>query len=133
MKNYSDFIYFLCGGTGKNRSNVDLGVSKLKSWRNCSITNAEKPLTSEVSNGGELLRVIELQAENGLIFDDGTMGKDTADTIRANYGFLGKEFIEVIKDIGVEKLQEIHNDFVQKLYAMDTAKEKEGKRYSQSL
>lgn len=125
---FSDFIYFLAGGTGKKRSNVNLGVNKITSWKNCSITNAEKPLTSETSNGGELLRVIELETAPGVIFDDGSSGKLTADTIRENYGFLGKEFIEKIIEIGFDRIKEIHNDFVNRISEKDTMREKEGKQ-----
>ena len=125
---FSDFIYFLAGGTGKKRSNVNLGVNKVTSWKNCSITNAEKPLTSETSNGGELLRVIELETAPGVIFDDGTSGKLTADTIRENYGFIGKEFINVVLEVGFDKIKQIHHEFVNKITERDTTHEKEGKQ-----
>lgn len=125
---FSDFIYFLAGGTGKKRSNVNLGVNKITSWKNCSITNAEKPLTSETSNGGELLRVIELESAPGVIFDDGTSGKFTADTIRENYGFLGKEFIKIVMEIGFDEIKKIHTGFVDRITGKDTDHEKEGKQ-----
>ena len=125
---FSEFIYFLCSGTGKKRSNINLGVNKVTSWKNCSITNAEKPLTSEISNGGELLRVIEMQTEPGYVFDDGSKGKHTADTLRKNYGFLGQEFIEVIKTLGIKEIIKMHEEFVNLLDAMDIDKEKEGKQ-----
>ena len=125
---FSEFIYFLCGGTGKKRSNVNLGVNNVTSWRNCSITNGEKPITSEVSNGGELLRVIELKTAPGVIFDDGSGGKNAADLIRANYGFLGREFVEAVQGIGIEEVQRLHANFAKNLTDIDTAKVKEGKQ-----
>lgn len=125
---YSDFIYFLCGGTGKRRSNINLGVNKIMSWKNCSITNAEKPITSEISNGGELLRVIEVKSKNGIIFDDGKGGKKTADNLRKNYGFVGKEFIKILIKIGWDEIKRIQARFENELDDMDKEKQKEGKQ-----
>lgn len=125
---YGQFIYSLCSGVGKKRSNVNLGINKVMSWRNCSVTNAEKPITSDVSNGGELLRVIELQTEPGYIFNDGYNGKKSADFMRKNYGFLGKKFIEVIKILGLDEVRAMHQNFADLLDVMDIAKEKEGKQ-----
>jgi len=127
-QDFSEFIYFLCGGVGKRRSNVNLGNNQLQTWKNCSLTNAEKPLTTELSNGGELLRCIELKTEEGIIFDDGTKGKDTADFLRLNYGFLGKKFIMEIQKMGLEKFREIYNEFIKMINEKDVTKEKEGKQ-----
>lgn len=125
---FSDFIYLLCSGSGKKRSNQQLGVQRLTNWRNCSITNAERPLTTETSKGGERLRCIEMETEPGIVFDDGQMGKHTADTIRANYGFIGPEFIRVIQEIGIDAIRKIHEDFVAKINERDAKCEKEGKQ-----
>ncbi len=127
VKNFSDFIYMLCSGTGKKRSNKQLGVDRPRYWRNCSITNGEKPITSEISNGGELLRTIEMETAPGLVFDDGQGGKRTADIIRSNYGFLGKKYIEVLQEIGMDKVAEINRVFADKINAADPKHEKEGK------
>lgn len=127
-QDFGEFIYFLCGGVGKRRSNAQLGNDKIKTWKNCSITNAEKPLTNELSNGGEILRCIELETESGIIFDDGTKGKNTADFLRSNYGFIGKRFIKIIKDIGLEEVKKIYDLFMHKINEKDTKKEKEGKQ-----
>lgn len=128
FRSFSEFIYFLCSGTGKKRSNINLGVNRVATWRNCSITNAEKPLTSEISNGGELLRVIELETAPGYVFDDGSGGKVTADIIRKNYGFIGKRFIEVINELGLDEVRKMHRNFVKLIEDMDIVKEKEGKQ-----
>lgn len=125
---YSYFIYLLAGGTGKKRSNINLGVNRQTAWKNCSITNAEKPITSETSNGGELLRVIEMETAPGVIFDDGSSGKFTADTIRANYGFIGKEFVKIVMEIGFDEVKKIHSEFVERIKKRDITGEKEGKQ-----
>lgn len=122
---FSDFIYLVCSGKGNERSNVDLGVNKTTTWRNCSITSSEKPITSEVSQGGELLRVIDYEVDDGNIFKD---GKGVADFVRSNYGFLGYEFILAVKSLGAEKIKEMHKEMIDRLNAMDNLKIKEGKQ-----
>ncbi len=122
---FSDFVYLVCSGRGNERSNVDLGLNYTSNWRNCSITSSEKPLNTETSQGGEILRTIEIEAEQGNIFND---GKGCADFMRNNYGFLGQEFISVIKSIGKDKVMEIFNGFKNMIHEKDVAKEKEGKQ-----
>lgn len=125
---FSDFIYMLCGSSGKMRSNVRLGINRKRTWMNCSITNGERPLTSETSNGGELLRVIEVETEQGSLFDSVGTIKNTADTIRANYGFIGQKFVEAVQRLGVKELQSIHKQYVDMIIAADASEQKEGKQ-----
>lgn len=122
---FSDFIYLVCSGKGNERSNVNLGLQSQTTWRNSSITSSEKPITSEISNGGELLRVVEYQTQAGYIFED---SKQTADFLRKNYGFLGVEFIRVIQDLGIDAVKEIYANFIKKIEKKDKEKEKEGKQ-----
>ncbi|MFI3207192.1 MAG: DUF927 domain-containing protein, partial [Clostridia bacterium] len=122
---FADFIYLVCNGRGNERSNVNLGLNYVPNWRNCSLTSSEKPITSDISQGGELLRTIEVETERGYIFSD---SKAVADFLRTNYGFLGKIWVEVIKDLGKEKIMEIYKSFKNRIETQDTAKEKEGKQ-----
>ena len=122
---FSEFIYLVCSGRGNERSNVNLGLNTVTEWKNAILTNAEKPITSEISNGGELLRVIDYECEDGNIFEN---PKGVADFVRCNYGFLGKEFIRVIQKLGFEKVKQLHNYYIEKLQDMDVMKIKEGKQ-----
>ena len=100
---FSDFIYLVCSGKGKERSNVNLGINYINSWRNITITSGEKPITSDVSNGGELNRVIDCKVDDGYIF---VKGREMSNFLRKNYGFLGKEFVKIVQDLGIEYLSE---------------------------
>ena len=122
---FSDFIYLVCSGRGNERSNVNLGLNATTEWKNAILTNAEKPITSELSNGGEILRVIDYEVDEGNIFND---PKATADFIRSNYGFLGKEFVNSIKKKGFDALKERHKYYIDLLHSMDTQKIKEDKQ-----
>ena len=122
---FSDFIYLVCSGKGNERSNVNLGLQSQTTWRNSSITSGEKPITSEISNGGELLRVVEYQTTPGDIFQN---ARGTADFLRSNYGFIGRDFTEIVKEIGVAQVLIIYNEFVEQIRLKDIENEKEGKQ-----
>lgn len=122
---FSDFIYLVCSGRGNERSNVNLGLNITTEWKNAILTNAEKPITSEISNGGEILRVIDYECEDGSIFKN---AKETADFVRKNYGFLGREFINHVKMIGFDEVKRRHNKFIDLLHSMDIEKQKEDKQ-----
>lgn len=89
-KKFDEDIYKLCEGVGKSRSNKSLGINKLQTWENCTITNGEMPITSITSGGGAVNRIIEIECAEKLFSDP----KHVADTIKANYGFAGKKFVE---------------------------------------
>jgi len=125
---FSDFIYMLCGSSGKMRSNVRLGINRKRTWMNCSITNGERPMTSETSNGGELLRVIEVETDEGNLFRDNATIKEIADAIRANYGFVGKLFVDAVIALGIEEVRRIHTEYVEMLVSADPTGNKEGKQ-----
>jgi putative DNA primase/helicase len=123
---FSEFIYLVCSGRGNERSNVNLGLNQTTEWKNAILTNAEKPITCEISNGGEILRVIDYECEDGSIFED---AKEIADFIRGNYGFLGKKFIETIKKVDTESIKKIHKEYINIFKQMD----KEGKKVDKQL
>lgn len=120
---YSELIYFLCSGAGKGRATKDIMMQRLRSWQNCSITTAEKPITSEVSQLGEILRVIEIQTTDEYIFRDELNSINTAEFLNKNYGFLGKMFIDSIIEIGINTVTEIFKNFVKDIREVSLSKE----------
>lgn len=122
---FSEFIYMVCSGRGAERSNINLGLNQATTWKNTILTNAEKPITSELSNGGEILRVIDFEVDAGELF---TNAKLTADTVKENFGFIGEEFIELVQKIGKEKIKERFEYHVSIIRNKDIEKEKEGKQ-----
>ena len=110
-ENFESLVYVLCSGKGKTRSNKDIGINRESRWKNCIITNGEKPLTSYVNQGGAMNRILEISCD-GYIFEDPRL---TASVAKSNYGYAGRDFIKILKEIGVEGLMEIQKGFLNKL------------------
>lgn len=124
---FTDIIYMLCGGKGKDRSNVNLGLNKATTWQNVVLTNIERPLATETMRGGAINRILDFEMEEGSIFRD---GNKVVETINQNYGFAGRMFVEEIKAIGFEAVKEMQQDFLEQINqkAKEKGQEKEEKQ-----
>lgn len=109
--NFEGLVYDLCSGKGKTRSNKELGLTRESHWKNCILTNGEHPLSSYVIQGGAINRILELEAGEK-IFPDVA---ETLEIIKKNYGHAGREFVEMIKETGVEEIRNIQKEFLMKL------------------
>lgn len=109
--NFEGLVYDLCSGKGKTRSNRDLGLNRESHWRNCILTNGERPLSSYVTQGGAINRILELEAGQNIFRDVAT----TLEVIKGNYGHAGREFVETVKGIGIDCIRKIQRDFLEKL------------------
>lgn len=92
-KNYDTLIYELTEGKGRDRGTVDGGLTDITEWDNIIILSGEEPITSNASKEGVKNRVIEIE-ENGVIVAN---GNEIVNLILNNYGFAGKEFIEILE------------------------------------
>ena len=99
--NFDNLIMYLTEGIDKGRAKARGGIEELKTWRNCFIFTGEEPVTKDNSGGGTKNRVIEVEVTKP-IYESGYL---VANTIRENYGWAGKEFIEYVKLISVEELR----------------------------
>lgn len=111
-ENFEGVVYDLCSGKGKTRSNRDIGINTESHWNNCILTNGERPLTSYVNQGGAINRILEIECGEKVYADP----QLTADTLKQNYGFAGKDLVEVIKAMGSDAVREIQKDFQQQLF-----------------
>ena len=111
-ENFEGVVYDLCSGKGKTRSNRDIGINTESHWNNCILTNGERPLTSYVNQGGAINRILEIECGEKVYEDP----QQTADTLKQNYGFAGKDFVEAIKAMGADAVREIQKDFQQQLF-----------------
>lgn len=94
---FSQLIYQWCSGKGKERSNKELGLNKLTSWHNCIITNGERSIVDESTQGGAINRVIDIEASGDILFD-GKEGNEIVKTVESTYGHAGDDFISLIID-----------------------------------
>lgn len=109
--NFEGLVYDLCSGKGKTRSNKDLGLNRENHWKNCILTNGERPLSSYVTQGGAINRILEIECGERVFDSPG----NTAELVKRNYGHAGREFVEVIKELGIEKIREIQQEFARQL------------------
>ena len=108
-KNFDELIYVLTEGKGKERGTVDNGVREQTIWQTIIILNGEEPITSDTSKEGVKNRVIEINEDNQIVGN----GNETVKLIQENYGYAGKEFIELINKS--ENLFDIQKNFVNEL------------------
>ncbi len=109
--NFEGIVYDLCSGKGKSRSNKDLGVNRENRWKNTIICNGEKPLSSYVVQGGAINRILEVECGDNVYSDPAY----TAEFLKKNYGYAGKLFVDIVKKMGIVKLNRIQKEFIEKL------------------
>ena len=109
--NFEGFIYDLCSGKGKSRSNKELGINRENTWRNVTLTNGERPLTSYANQGGAINRVLELECGANVYADP----METAEFVKKNYGFAGKDFVDAVNYLGTDQVKRIYHEFLEQL------------------
>lgn len=115
--NFSELIYRWCAGKGKERATRDLGLKQSTTWHNCIITNAEHSLITSTMQGGAVNRIIDIEMAEGEMFENGNA---VVEIVKNNYGWCGREFIDVVRDLGPEKIKEIQKKYYSKI--MDCTK-----------
>jgi len=111
-ENFEGVVYDLCSGKGKSRSNKELGLNRENHWRSVILTNGERPLTSYVNQGGAINRILEIECGSKVYKDP----QETLSVLKNNYGFAGKDFVDIIKEMGTEEIKAIQQDFQKELY-----------------
>ena len=113
--NFEGIVYDLCSGKGKTRSNRELGINRENRWKNVFICNGERPLSGYVNQGGAINRILEVECKEK-VYDD---PQKTADTVKKNYGFAGKEFVEILQNMDLEEIERIQTGFQKQLYDIE--------------
>ncbi len=109
--NFEGVVYDLCSGKGKSRSNKDIGINRENRWKNCILTNGERPLNSYVSQGGAINRILEVECREHVYSNPA----HTADIVKKNYGFAGRDFVEVIQHLGADMVRSIQEEILSEL------------------
>ena len=110
-ENFEGLVYDLCSGKGKTRSNKEIGLNRESHWKNCILTNGERPLNSYVSQGGAINRILEVQA-GSVLFDS---PRETAETVKKHYGFAGRDFVELVRQLGDKELLRLQKELMSEL------------------
>lgn len=111
--NFDDIIYMLCEGANRGRGTRDGGLQLQKRWCTCIITTGETPIIQSNSGGGAAVRTIEVNYHGQPLFGTDQRARDAAVTLKNNYGFAGKRFIEAL---GKENVQIAMRKLFQKYY-----------------
>ena len=111
-ENFEGMVYDMFSGKGKSRSNKELGINRENRWKNCILTNGERPLNSYVSQGGAINRILEIECGEKVYENP----QETAELVKKHYGLAGKRFIEVLKGISIDDLHSMQKEFQKKLY-----------------
>ena len=125
-EDFSAIIYKWCAGKGRDRSNQQLGLNPLTKWANCTLTNGERSLTTDSTQGGAANRVLDIEIAEAMFKD----GNKVAKTLRKNFGFCGKEFVGIMQEIGFPELNKRFEAWVERLKktAAEMHSEKEDKQ-----
>lgn len=108
---FTDLIYLLCSGKGKDRSNVDLGLNKVKTWQNTILSNMERPLATESMKGGAINRILDFEIKPGYIFPD---GNKVVEILKGNYGFAGHKWVDIVLE-HYSELEDMRRDFERRI------------------
>lgn len=112
-RSFDDIIYMLCEGSSKGRGTKDGGLQRQRLWSSTIITTAEMPIVQSNSNGGAAVRTIEVNYGGHPLFPD---SRAVAETLKQNYGFAGRKFVEALQDNSTrEALRDIQKKFYSKL------------------
>ena len=127
-EDFSQFIYKMCAGKGRDRSNQQLGLNPLTRWSNCTLTNGERSLVTDLMQGGASNRVIDIEIAESM-FPDGK-GNAVTKILKKNFGFCGKEFVSIIQEIGFTELNKRFEGWTEKIKtaAKESNSEKEDKQ-----
>ena len=120
--NIEQVIYNLSSGSGKKRSNKDLGQERVRTWKNVIIVNGERPLNSFADQGGAINRIIEVGLNEERLFED---PQKTAKIVRENYGFAGVMFVRKLQEMlredkSMKKLRKMHAEYAKELTTSET-------------
>lgn len=113
--NFEGVVYDLCSGKGKSRSNKELGIRRENNWKNVIISNGERPLSSYVSQGGAINRILEVECGEHVFPDP----QEAVDVFRKNYGHAGKQFVNIVKKLGVDEVRKMQQEIQRKVYRED--------------
>ena len=92
---FDDLIYMLCEGASKGRGAKEGGLQLARHWSAVIITTGEMPIVQGNSGGGAAVRTIEVNYGGEPLFDD---ARTVANTLKDNYGFIGKKYVELLKN-----------------------------------
>lgn len=109
---FTHLVYLWCSGQGKSRSNRNLGLNAATNWKNIILTNAERSLLNETASGGAVNRIIDVEMQDGYLFEN---GNKVVETVKSNYGYAGREFVDVLQNMEDAEIKKIQQGFYNRI------------------
>ena len=82
----------LSEGVGRTRGNKTGGIDRTPTWSNSVITTGETPLIKQSDGAGAYNRTLDIECKSSeKVIED---GQRTANIMKNNYGFAGREFVQ---------------------------------------
>lgn len=120
--NLEEMVYQFCEGTGRTRGSRDGGLQRLKQWNCCAITTGETPLIKTTARAGAVNRVLEIDHDSPLFTDL----VRAANTLRDNYGFAGKVFVEaLLQDGAIDRVRQWQDEYFKDIVSSGRTTEKQ--------
>lgn len=100
-------VYELASGSGKLRSNKQLGLNEAPTWSTTFITSGETPIVKATDGEGAINRVFEIECKSKQkVVED---GHKTANLLKENYGHAGRRFVErLLADSQIKNVKAIY-------------------------
>ena len=87
-------VYQLSEGVGRTRGNKTGGIDRTPTWSNSVITTGETPLIKQSDGAGAYNRTLDIECKSSeKVIED---GQRTANIMKNNYGFAGREFVQYL-------------------------------------
>jgi hypothetical protein len=119
-KLFETIVYMICEGIGRIRGKKTGGLQDTPTWKNCTLTSGEYPITNSSSGGGALNRIIEIECDRSLFQE----APHVADVVRRNYGHAGRMFIGGLNADGAkDKATQLYKEFYDALGTDSTEKQ----------
>lgn len=107
-----EMCMLIANGEPKQRSNKNLGTTKLTPWETCAIVTSEWDITRDATNAGSINRTYRCQGpkeypktqpwsdENGIM-----QARKIMKFVSDNYGWIGRDVVNRLLEIGVEGME----------------------------
>lgn len=119
-KMFENTVYMICEGIGRLRGKKTGGLQDTPTWKNCTLTSGESPITNNSSGGGAVNRIIEMECKTKLFHN----APEVADIVRRNYGHAGKAFVLLLNnDFAKSMAMKLYKEFYDSLRGDSTEKQ----------
>lgn len=107
QKELQTIIMKICNGIGKARMNRDMTLRILYIWKTVGIITSENRIVKDFHNNGSVNRVLLMRGTNPEDCPYQKNGLEVSklmEVFENNYGFIGRDFIKALLEIGREEL-----------------------------